>query len=55
MWRPSRAFKENFVAVGFFLVSMFLLVLFAAQCALWVFLPIVLLLIVMGIVDRRKR
>lgn len=54
MWRPSRAFKGNFVAIGFFLVSLFLIGLFATQCALWVFLPVVLLVIVLEIVGRKK-
>lgn len=54
MWKPSRLFKENFVAIGFFLVSLFLIGLFAWQCALWVLVPIIGLVIVLQLIDRRK-
>lgn len=55
MWTPSRNFKENFTAIGFFIVSVFILAVFTMQCGLWVLLPIFALVIVLKLVGRRKR
>jgi len=54
VWKPSRPFKENFVAIGFFLVSLFLIGLFAWQCALWVLVPVIALVIALAWIGRRK-
>jgi diacylglycerol kinase len=54
VWRPGRAFKENFVAIGFLLVSLFLVSLFVAQCALWLLIPVFLLVIAMKLSLRKK-
>ena len=55
MWKPSRLFKENFTAVGFFLVSLFVMGLFAFQCGMWVLIPIFALVIVLRVATKKKR
>lgn len=54
MWRPSRSFKENFVLIGFFLASVFVIGLFAWQCALWMLVPVIALVVVFEVLARRK-
>lgn len=54
MWKPSRAFKGTFTAVGFFVVSVFLIGLFAAQCGLWVLIPIVAFVVALHWLERRR-
>jgi len=55
MWKPTRLFKENFVAIGFFLVSILLIVGFGMQCGMWVLIPIFMLVIVLQVIARKKK
>lgn len=55
MWQPTRSFKENFTAIGFFLVSIFIIAVFAMQCGLWVLVPIFLLVIVLKVAGRKRK
>ena len=40
MWQPSRAFKENFIIAGCFLLSVIFILVLLPVLGLWWFLPL---------------
>ena len=43
MWQPSRAFKENFIVAGCFLLSALFILILMAILGVWWFLPLAVL------------